>query len=131
MNLYLDSSALIKRFLIEDGSDLMQDALVQSKTRTTSRITYVETMRGISANPRLARRSRATWSSIDFVEVGAPVCERAVAVSLERSLKSLDAIHLASALLVNGGDLTFATWDRRLHAAARAEGLGVLPPSLD
>ena len=45
-------------------------------------------------------------------------------------LKGADAIHLASALAF-GRDLVFTTWDRRLHRAARAEGLRVAPASLD
>ena len=52
-------------------------------------------------------------------------------LAVERELRSLDALHLAAALLLPRNDLVLATWDRRLHAAARAEGLAVLPAVLD
>jgi uncharacterized protein len=45
--------------------------------------------------------------------------------------RSLDALHLAAALVLPEEDLVFAVWDRRLHAAARAEGLQTLPDTLD
>lgn len=45
-------------------------------------------------------------------------------------LRSLDAFHLAAALVLSATDLTLATWDRRLHAAARERGLRVLPDAL-
>ncbi len=51
-------------------------------------------------------------------------------LAVQHGLKTLDAIHLASAMMIAADDLTFATWDRRLHAAAQAEGLTTLPASL-
>jgi len=42
-------------------------------------------------------------------------------------MRSLDALHLAAAVLLPPADLVVATWDRRLHAAALAVGLRVLP----
>jgi hypothetical protein len=45
-------------------------------------------------------------------------------------LRSLDALHLAATLVLPGENLVFATWDRRLHAAAGAEGLGRIPDTL-
>jgi predicted nucleic acid-binding protein len=56
--------------------------------------------------------------------------EHAAALCLDRDLRSLDALHLAAALVLPGDDLVFATWDRRLHAAAGAEGLQRLPDHL-
>lgn len=131
MNLYLDSSALLKRYLVEDGAETLNLALNRATARIASRITFVETMRGVAADPYLSRQVRKDWASVDLVEVSQPVCERAVVVARDHSLKSLDAVHLASALFVANDDLTFATWDRRLHAAAAAEGFETLPPTLD
>jgi predicted nucleic acid-binding protein len=42
----------------------------------------------------------------------------------------LDALHLAAALSLPGEGLTFATWDTRLHRAAREQGLRTLPATL-
>jgi uncharacterized protein len=40
-------------------------------------------------------------------------------------------LHLASALVLPREDLIVAVWDRRLHAAARAEGLRLFPETLE
>jgi predicted nucleic acid-binding protein len=42
-----------------------------------------------------------------------------------------DALHLAPALLLPAENLTAATWDVRLHRAARDQGLATLPTALD
>jgi predicted nucleic acid-binding protein len=52
-------------------------------------------------------------------------------VTLAHDLRSLDALHLASALVLPREDLTVAVWDRRLHAAARADGLELFPEILE
>jgi predicted nucleic acid-binding protein len=56
-----------------------------------------------------------------FVEVDQPHVEHASAITLARDLPSLDALHLAVALMLPGEDLVTATGDRGLHAAASAE----------
>jgi hypothetical protein len=48
-----------------------------------------------------------------------------------QGLRTLDSLHLASALALPRASLTFATWDARLHRAARAHGLATLPATLD
>jgi predicted nucleic acid-binding protein len=45
-------------------------------------------------------------------------------------LRSLDALHLAAALLLPRADLTVATWDRRVHQAVSAQGVSLLPKRL-
>ena len=55
------------------------------------------------------------------------MAERAAALALSHELRSLDALHLAAALLLPAEAVTVATWDVRLHRAARAESLAVLP----
>ena len=130
MTLYLDSSALLKRYLVEEGSAQVQSAFERSRTCVGSRIGFVETLRALAGAPNLSVQARRDWLTIDVVEVTAVVCERAIGIAGERSLRTLDAIHLASALVVAADDLTFATFDRRLHAAAQAEGLATLPASL-
>jgi len=45
-------------------------------------------------------------------------------------LRALDALHLASALSLDAEDVIFATWDARLHRAAREHGLRTLPAAL-
>ena len=67
----------------------------------------------------------------EVVEVGGRLAEEAAELVIDRELRSLDALHLAAALTLPVEDLFFATWDRRLYEAARAEGLGLIPEFLD
>ncbi|MCB0972865.1 MAG: PIN domain-containing protein, partial [Acidimicrobiales bacterium] len=74
--------------------------------------------------------TRRLLATVRPIELSQPIAEDAAALAERRALKGADAIHLASALALDG-DLVFTTWDRRLHAAARAQGLRVAPASLD
>ena len=67
----------------------------------------------------------------DVIEVAGRLAEEAAELAIDRELRSLDALHLAAALTLPTEDLLLATWDRRLHAAAGAEGLGLVPETLD
>lgn len=93
------------------------------------RIGYVETIRAVSlvAGPVAERALRREWPAFGVVEVDAGLVEHAAALALEHGLRSLDALHLAAALVLGSGGVVMATWDRRLHAAAATEGLGTLP----
>lgn len=93
---------------------------------------FVETVRavGLAAGPRATKPVTEEWPAFGVVEIDQPLAEHAAALALDRELRSLDALHLAAALVLPGEDLLFATWDGRLHAAARAEGLQLLPETL-
>ncbi len=67
----------------------------------------------------------------DVVEVDERLVEHAAELAIDRELRSLDALHLAAALMLSRDDLLLATWDRRLHAAAGVEGLALIPERLD
>lgn len=130
MNLYLDSSALVKRYVDEEGSATVRREMSRAGAWAVSQITFVELLRVISDAPAAARRARSEWPHFDVVAVSPPVCEAAVALATQHRLRSLDAIQLASAITAGSTQLSFATWDQRLHAAALAEGFRVLPDSL-
>lgn len=94
---------------------------------------FVETIRavGIAAGARATRTLRNEWPAFSVVEVDQPLVEHAAALALDSDLRSLDSLHLAAALVLPREDLVFATWDRRLHAAAADEGLLMLPAALN
>lgn len=97
------------------------------------RVGFVEAIRavGLVAGLRATKALRDEWPAFGVVEVNQLLVEHAAALCLERELRSLDSLHLASALVLPGDGLVFATWDRRLHAAAGAEGLKLLLDRLD
>jgi predicted nucleic acid-binding protein len=74
---------------------------------------------------------REEWPAFGAIEVDQDLVEQGAALAQSRDLRSLDALHLAAALVLPQSDLIIATWDRRLHAAARAEGLALLPAELE
>lgn len=97
------------------------------------RVGSVETTRaiGLSAGRSAASVFEEEWPAFGIVEVDQGLVEHAARVAVSRELRSLDALHLAAALVLPRADLVVATWDRRLHVAALAEGLTVMPEHLD
>lgn len=97
------------------------------------RIGFVETVRavGLSAGKAAAKTVREEWPAFAVIEVDQPLAEEAAELAVNRELRSLDALHLAAALSLPQDDLLLATWDHRLHTAAGAEGLELIPETLD
>lgn len=134
MILYLDTSALVKLIRHEEGSDLMARAAEQAKALATSLLTRIEVH---SALARLAREGTppealATWFAA-FSKLWLPMvlinldrsAEAACRLCLKHPLRSLDAIHLASALRIREEgqlEVVFASADLRLREAAAREG---------
>lgn len=96
------------------------------------RVGFVETSRavGLTGGSSALRAFRSEWPAFGVIEVDQQLVEEASELALAHELRSLDALHLAAALLLPGGEITVAIWDRRLHAAARTEGLTVFPQTL-
>ena len=129
MNVYVDSSVLLRVVLGEPGRLRIWSKITGA---VASEIVTVECLRTIDrarihlrlADEDVADRRAAVLETIEtfnLVPVGPQVLERA-AEAFPTMLGSLDAIHLASALLVAGTfeDLSLATHDaviRRSHAA--------------
>jgi uncharacterized protein len=128
---YLDASALVKLVLNEPGHDDLRSYLEGQPSRATSVISEVEVPRAV------ARATGVDPAEVSLLLHGATVLHLASTLTLAAArsrpltLRSLDAIHLASAIDL-GEDLTdFVTYDRRLADAARSLGLRVVSPGLD
>jgi uncharacterized protein len=130
--LYLDASALVKRYIAEKGSEALIGAMGEAEGWAICRVGYVETARaiGLAAGRVAVRRFVTDWPSFEVVEVDAALTEHAAELSFKEELRSLDALHLAAALLIASDGLTLATWDVRLHRAARNQGLDLFPSQL-
>jgi predicted nucleic acid-binding protein len=117
----------------EPESDLVREAMARADDWFICRLGFVETVRavGLAAGKQATRPVLEEWPAFGIVEVDQALVERAAALALDRDLRSLDSLHLAAALVLPAADLTFVTWDRRLHAAASGEGLHVTPDTLD
>jgi predicted nucleic acid-binding protein len=122
----------VQRYVAEPGTEIVNEAMRDAQAWFACRAGYVETARAVGlVDARAARAFVAEWPSFGVVEVDQELVEEAADLAVSRDLGSLDALHLASALVLPQADLVFATWDRRLHRAAAGEGLAVLPRGLD
>jgi predicted nucleic acid-binding protein len=136
VNAYLDSSAILRVVLGQSNAlkewrsitKGVSSALVEVEClRTLDRLRLAE---GLKDDEIAIRRETVfrMLESIEVVELTRPVLARA-AQPLPTSLGTLDAIHLATALLWKdrtGGDLVMATHDEGLATASRACGLRVI-----
>jgi uncharacterized protein len=130
----------VKRYVEEEDSPLVSRWLAAG-TAATARLSAVEIASAIARRCREgafspAERDRALAAleadlqALRVVELSTRVVLEAQALLVRHPLRAADAIQLASALLLRrelGEPVTFAAYDDRLKAAAKAEGLGVIP----
>jgi hypothetical protein len=135
---FFDTSALVKNYVRESGSQMVRAAL-RARRPAVARVTHAELA---SAFARLARDgvvdARAREALLDRIDEDFPTFEviewRAQVARGVRSLvsrhplRALDAIQLASALALRVRPLRFWCADERLVLAAAAEGLRVVVP---
>lgn len=131
--LYLDASALVKRYVDEEGRDVVLEAMEKASTWSICRIGFVEATRAVAlaVGASVVKRVEREWPAFEVIEVDRDLAEHAALLARSNGLRALDALHLASALVLPPDDLTVATWDVRLHRAARDHGLATLPVDLD
>jgi predicted nucleic acid-binding protein len=124
---------LVKRYVAEPGSDTVRDVMDRAEGWFICRVGFVETVRAVSlsAGQAAVATVRDEWHAFGVIEVDQTLVEEAAKLTTARELRSLDALHLAAALMLPRDDLILATWDRCLHAAAEAEGLALAPERLD
>ncbi len=129
--LYLDSSALVKLVLPEPETDALLELLADWQERVSSALAAVEVSRAArraSEDEAVHRRARQVVAGIDLVTIDDEVLR--IASTLEpRTLRSLDAIHLASALVLQPDLGALVAYDQRLAEAARLQGMTVLAPA--
>lgn len=127
---YLDASALVKLFKAEPETAAVRAALAQWPVRVASELIRVEaicTARRIGGEDVL-NRANATLERITLIPFTKQVIEIAVGEH-DRPLRAMDAIHLATALMVREDLGALFVYDADLHAAARAHDLNPLAPA--
>jgi predicted nucleic acid-binding protein len=132
VTLYVDSSALLKRYVDEPDSDACEAILQSDSSLVTGRHTVVEVRRNLGrllAGSDLAGAKDAfaqDLQSLSLVELDAETCEAAAAIAEITGVRTLDALHLAGAQRIGGTALPFLTYDVRQAQAARSLGFTVL-----
>ena len=135
MSVYLDSSACVKLFrrerFTENMADLIRGLQAESGQKMfASSLTALETSRALERDGVSPAQSMEFFAAIDQLAISGRVLEQARELQ-PFSLRTLDAIHLATALVVSAAmPIRFVTYDRQLAAAASAAKLEVLAPGL-
>lgn len=133
--IYLDSSALVKLVRAEDESNALlsyvgQRPRVRWFSSELSRTEVARAIRRLNADSRdeELRYAGRLWERLDLVPVSTRVLSAAAAID-HPVLRTLDAIHLATATGMRTGVSAFVTYDKRLAAAAENAALAVIVPS--
>ncbi len=133
MSLYVDSSALLKRYVDEPDSDVANALLASDPSLLTARHTLVEIRRNLARllDERDATAAKAAFmddlAAFGIVELDEVTCAVAADVAELTGARTLDALHLAAAQRLGGAAVPFVTFDVRQARAARMLGLTVLP----
>lgn len=144
MIVYLDASALVKRYVTERESKEVIELTAAAEVVATSVTSRAEVAAALARAVRLGvldddggrraqRRFSREWPDLARVPVSEALVARAETLAWEYSLRGYDAVQLASALTWQesiGQDVFLGTYDGQLWQAAPAAGLHVWPEKL-
>jgi uncharacterized protein len=128
--IYLDSSALVKLVYAEPESGALRQWLAERQDipKVTSQLSTIEVVRACRRRDEDdVVDARIVLTGLDILPLTADVVEQAALVG-PAELRSLDAIHLATALALRDDISTLVAYDERLGGAAAAAGLDVAAP---
>ncbi len=131
---FFDSSAYAKRFIEETGSDMVEKICIESEAIALSAICFPEIISGLNRRLREKGISKKNYfevkdrlieeiESIQIINVVPEVISKAVTLLEKNNLRTLDAIHIASAILWKSD--VFVSADKRQTLAAKKSGLKV------
>ena len=131
MTLYVDSSALLKRYVREPDTERANALFASDPEVVTARLTVVEVRRNVARllEPAAAATARRAFTHelayISILELDVATCELAATLAEQTGVRALDALHLGAARRLGTG-LSFLTFDVRQAEAARSLGFRVL-----
>jgi predicted nucleic acid-binding protein len=127
---YLDSSAIIKLIFDEPETPALAEFLIKWPNRVSSTLARVEVLRtsGRVGDAVVTRHAREILTGVHLVRADEGIL--AAAAMLEQpTVRTLDSIHLATALSLGPDVAGMVVYDRQLRKAARAAGLKVWVPT--
>ena len=134
MTLFLDTSALVRRYVHGPGQALVAEAMAAHDVWCASALCRSETLLALhrlAATPgqhaRLWSRLRDDWDAFVVIPVDDRCLARAVELGATYGLRTVDALHLAAADRLPR-PAAYATFDRRQIPAAAALGFDVRSP---
>jgi uncharacterized protein len=129
--IYLDSAAVVKLVHAEPESTALRSWLDErAETQWISSVlTEIESFRALARYaPEAASRLPAVLDQIDLIDLDQRIRMLAQTVT-PTTVRSLDAIHLSTALCSRASLTSFVTYDKRLLDAAQAAGLPIDAPA--
>lgn len=134
MRLFFDSSAFAKRFIEESGSDKVESLCIDASVISVSSICFPEIISALNRRLRekvikrkdyltIKNRMIEEFEELEIINVIPEVVSKSITLLEKNNLRTLDAIHIASAILWFP-DL-FITSDKRQSVAAKKAGLKV------
>jgi predicted nucleic acid-binding protein len=144
MIVYLDASALVKRYVAEAGSAEVVELIGQAEAVGTAVISRAEVAAALAKASRIQVLARddavsvlkvfnSDWESLVRLQMTEGLVSRAASLAWDYGLRGYDTVHLASALSwqdMLGAAITVASYDRQLWQAVKANGLTAWPESL-
>ena len=139
--LYLDTSAWMKLYVPEAGSERVESLIAAADRCASHLITYAEMRAAFAKAQRMGRMNQATkdtavasfevdWRTCQVMDVTDPLVRRAGDLADRFGLRGYDSVHLAAAeaisLLLMPEPLAFVCFDERLCDAARALGMATV-----
>ena len=125
---YVDTSAISKLFIAETETRALRKFL--GENLVTSGISRLEVKRAIDRNPVLLEKAGIqVLDNFQFTEPDQTVFAIAESFRSMPYLRSLDAIHLATAIYINPMISQFVTYDKQLARAAELMGFEVAVPA--
>jgi predicted nucleic acid-binding protein len=144
MILYLDASALVKRYIEEEGSVETNAVIDKAEAVGTNLISRAEVAAGIMRSSRLGiiqheqalqalAAFHSEWESFMRLPVSEGTVARAGDLVRDYDLRGYDAVHLAAAIIWQeaiGESVTLGTFDKKLRDSTYELGIGVWPQNL-
>lgn len=138
MNVYFDTSALVKLFLQEEDAEIARDLWDEADLVSVGRLAYPEARAAFAAAERSRRITRSElddtkhrfdrlWRQLQVVELEEELARAAGDLAERYGLRGFDAVHLSTAIALQDASLVVATWDADLSEAAGSVGLPVAP----
>lgn len=147
--IFLDTSALVKNYADEPGSQLVQNLLLETPSANVyvAKVTGAEAVAALKRKERTGdilpgpaleaiRRFRAAWrESFIVLEIDDSKIEDAMDLAERHGLRGYDAIQLSCAVNLHrmvrqtGDSVTLWSTDKQLNAGAEAEGIDVVNPA--
>lgn len=136
MTLYLDSSAIVKRYVQETGTRSVvalmaadTDWVASAAALVESELAFCHLVPQESVAASLIEALRRDWLHFAIVPTDDECLKRAAEIGCRYGTRTMDSIHLAAADRLPR-PVTFVTFDRRQAAAATSLGLAVRPTAI-